>query len=273
MDGQREPLLPPGLCHPGCVIITKAMLGKEARTTARQKTLFCSQGNATKAGGSECFQSRLAELQPCCRGGPGAAGKRGKKDPVQCGAVPCPSCLHKNINSFFAGEWGRQFVFFFCGFFFFFPLSPTSSLGEKKKKKINTNLKSGGAKAERGGGGRLAARAPRGGERGAPPGCSARRARGQRRASPAGGRLRTAPLRTAPLRSGDMEAVDQVRGKPGGGGLGLGLGGGGKARSGGGSDSFFSAPQLASAGTFRVVKEPLAFLRVLEWVSPREGVG
>lgn len=27
-------------------------------------------------------------------------------------------------------------------------------------------------------------------------------------------------------------------------------------------------PQLASAGTFRVVKEPLAFLRVLEWVSP-----
>uniref|UniRef100_A0A8C3KYH2 Synaptoporin n=1 Tax=Chrysolophus pictus TaxID=9089 RepID=A0A8C3KYH2_CHRPC len=27
-----------------------------------------------------------------------------------------------------------------------------------------------------------------------------------------------------------------------------------------------SAPQLASAGTFRVVKEPLAFLRVLEWL-------
>lgn len=30
-------------------------------------------------------------------------------------------------------------------------------------------------------------------------------------------------------------------------------------------------PQLASAGTFRVVKEPLAFLRVLEWVSPAWG--
>lgn len=65
-----------------------------------------------------------------------------------------------------------------------------------------------------------------------------------------------------------MEAVDQVRGEPGWAGLGFaGLGFALRgARSGRGADPCL-CPQLASAGTFRVVKEPLAFLRVLEWVS------
>ncbi|KAM6300854.1 LOW QUALITY PROTEIN: synaptoporin [Aegotheles albertisi] len=98
---------------------------------------------------------------------------------------------------------------------------------------------SGGAPgAAAAGGGRSGARtrggsAGRCGGRGAPPGCSARPARGQRRASPAGAApLPSAPFRSPPRGRGAMEAVDQ----------------------------------LASAGTFRVVKEPLAFLRVLEWL-------
>lgn len=64
-----------------------------------------------------------------------------------------------------------------------------------------------------------------------------------------------------------MEAVDQVRGAPR-----VGRKAGCALWGGRGADPplFLSrslCPQLASAGTFRVVKEPLAFLRVLEWVS------
>ncbi|CAN8186309.1 unnamed protein product [Coccothraustes coccothraustes] len=58
---------PAGLCHPGCIRIVKALLGNEARTTARQKTLFCCQGNARKSR-----RERGLRAQSCS---PAAAGE------------------------------------------------------------------------------------------------------------------------------------------------------------------------------------------------------
>lgn len=100
---------PAGLCHPGCIRIVKALLGNEARTTARQKTLFCCQGNARKAGWSKSWERRAAALRPRGRRASSSReGERGRKSAAQ--RVPSPKILIVSVRAV-----RRQF-----GFFFFF---------------------------------------------------------------------------------------------------------------------------------------------------------